>query len=218
MYVATMPYILRTFLPSSVTWEIETAEKEIFLTFDDGPIPEVTPLILKTLDEYNAKATFFFVGDNVRKHPEEFRMVAEKGHALGNHTFNHLRGWTTSFPRYHENVNKCHDLVPSPLFRPPHGQITPLMARMLYQNYRVVMWSVLSMDFDKSVSPYKCLQHSIANTHNGSIIVFHDSIKARPRMEYVLPRYLEHFSKLGYKFPALNGQLKYPLPHDQEPA
>jgi peptidoglycan-N-acetylglucosamine deacetylase len=208
MYLATMPYILRTFLPSNVTWEIETNKKEIFLTFDDGPIPEVTPGVLKTLNEFNARATFFCVGDNVRKHPNEFQMLKGSGHSLGNHTFNHLRGWATSFRRYHENVNKCNDLVQSPLFRPPHGQLTPLMARMLHQNYRIVMWSVLSMDFDRSVSPYKCLQHSINNTNSGSIIVFHDSLKARERMEYVLPRYLEHFSKLGYTFSALNGQLK----------
>ncbi|HOW32638.1 MAG TPA: polysaccharide deacetylase family protein, partial [Bacteroidales bacterium] len=108
-----------------------------------------------------------------------------------------------------ENVNKCNELVNSPLFRPPHGQLTPLMARMLHPNYNIIMWSVLSMDFDHSVSPYKCLQHSINNTHNGSIIVFHDSVKARERMEYVLPRYLDHFSKLGYTFSALNGQIKH---------
>ncbi|HPT14178.1 MAG TPA: polysaccharide deacetylase family protein [Bacteroidales bacterium] len=209
MYLATMPYILRTFLPSNVTWEIATDKKEIFITFDDGPIPEVTPGVLKILDEFNAKATFFCVGDNVRKHPEEFKLVKSKGHSLGNHTFNHLRGWATSQQRYHENVNKCNDLVQSPLFRPPHGQLTPLMARQLHANYRIVMWSVLSMDFDRSVSPYKCLQHSIKHTGNGSIIVFHDSLKARERMEYVLPRYLEHFSKEGYTFSALNGQLKH---------
>jgi peptidoglycan/xylan/chitin deacetylase (PgdA/CDA1 family) len=208
MYLATMPYILRTFLPSNVTWEIETNKKEIFITFDDGPIPEVTPGVLKILDEFNAKATFFCVGDNVRKHPDEFKLVKSKGHSLGNHTFNHLRGWATSHQRYHENVSKCNDLVQSHLFRPPHGQLTPLMARTLHSNYRIVMWSVLSMDFDRSVSPYKCLQHSINHTSNGSIIVFHDSLKARERMEYVLPRYLEHFSKSGYTFSALNGQLK----------
>lgn len=125
MYLATMPYILRTFLPSNVTWEIATDKKEIFITFDDGPIPEVTPGVLKILDEFNAKATFFCVGDNVRKHPEEFKQVKSKGHSLGNHTFNHLRGWATSQQRYQENVNKCNDLVQSPLYRPPHGQLTP---------------------------------------------------------------------------------------------
>lgn len=208
MYLATMPYLLRTFLPSNVTWEIETDKKEIFLTFDDGPIPNVTPGVLNILDQFGAKATFFCVGDNVRKHPEEFQLVKGKGHTLGNHTFNHLRGWATSYHRYHENVNKCDDLVQSPLFRPPHGQLTPIMARMLNPKYHIIMWSVLSMDFDRSVSPYKSLQHSISNTGKGTIIVFHDSLKARERMEYVLPRYLEHFSKLGYSFPAINGQLK----------
>jgi len=203
MYFSDVPGIVKWLMPSSLEWKVATREKNIYLTFDDGPIPEVTPWVLDILSKYQAKATFFCVGENVFKHPDVYRMVLEAGHSTGNHSYNHLKGWSTPFPDYLENVARCKELVQSQLFRPPHGQITLRLARALRSEYRIIMWSMLSRDFDRDLSPETCLRNAVRESRPGTIIVFHDSLKARERLEYTLPRYIEHFASQGYRFPAL---------------
>jgi len=200
MYLKTTPLLLRALLPSNLEWKIKTTGKEIFLTFDDGPIPEITSWVLDQLDKYEAKATFFCVGDNVRKHPDIFAEIGLRGHAVGNHSFHHVQAWKTSFDNYMHDVILCNELVNSKLYRPPHGQITPRLARALGKDYRLIMWSILSRDFDRKMSGVNCLKSSLDNTSPGSIVVFHDSIKAWDRLEFTLPRFLEHFKDKGYTF------------------
>ena len=192
------------------TWHREAAEKKLYLTFDDGPIPEVTPWVLEQLGIYGAKATFFCVGDNLVKHPEVARLALAQGHVLGNHTFHHLKGWQTSFDDYLKNTALCQAeldaLQPNTearLFRPPYGRISPAQAATLRQTYELIMWDMLTNDYDATLSPEKCLEKAITHTQSGSIIVFHDSLKAQRNMEYALPRFLEHFSRMGYAFETL---------------
>jgi peptidoglycan/xylan/chitin deacetylase (PgdA/CDA1 family) len=203
MYLNSIPAVLRFLLPSNLEWNIKTTHPEIFLTFDDGPVPEVTPWVLDQLDRFEAKATFFCVGDNVRNYPEVYRMILERGHMTGNHTYNHLKAWKTSQSEYLLNIAKCKDLVESTLFRPPHGQITPSLARMLRHDYRIIMWSILSRDFDREISPSQCLEIAIKGTNRGSVVVFHDSIKAWNNLETALPGYLEYFTQKGFRFSTL---------------
>jgi len=203
MYLHSIPALVRWFFPSSLEWKIGTHEKELYITFDDGPIPVATPRVLDELARFNAKATFFCVGENALRHPDILENIRLAGHSIGNHTFNHLRAWKTPFNEYLDNVAKCQAVINSPLFRPPHGQITRRLAKILSTEFRIIMWSALSRDFDKNVSPENCLSTTIKATHPGSIIVFHDSEKAWERLEYVLPRFLEHFAVKGFKFRAL---------------
>lgn len=198
-------------LTSSLTWSIPTDKKELYLTFDDGPIPDLTPYVLDQLDAYKAKATFFCVGDNIRKHPDIAADLISRGHVIGNHTFNHFKGWNVPYKDYVNNVKKC-DLhineVQKPkqinLFRPPHGQLTWRLTRALKREYKVIMWDVLAYDFDQSHAPQKSLKHTINRTSKGSIIVFHDNYKAEDKLKYMLPRYLEHFSEQGFSFKKLS--------------
>jgi peptidoglycan-N-acetylglucosamine deacetylase len=203
MYLSKTPRIIQTLL-SSYTWSIPTSEKVIYLTFDDGPIPEATPWVLDTLRTYGAKATFFCVGDNVRKHPGIFEQILAEGHAVGNHTFNHLKGWGTNNSDYLENVERCAQMVSSPLFRPPYGKLKPSQMRELRTQYKIVMWDVLSGDFDPGVSPEQCLQNVLENIQPGSIVLFHDSLKAETRMRFALPRVLEELTSEGWKFRKLD--------------
>lgn len=184
-------------------WSMPSGKKELFLTFDDGPHPAITKEVLSILDRFDAKATFFCVGHNVEKYPEAYREILNKGHAVGNHTFNHLKGWENSNEAYFENIKECRKLVDSSLFRPPHGRIKRSQIKMLKKEYKIVMWSVLSYDFSKKISKEKCLQVSLKYTNDGSIIVFHDSEKASENMLYALPAWLEHFSTKGFAFKAL---------------
>jgi peptidoglycan/xylan/chitin deacetylase (PgdA/CDA1 family) len=176
------------------------AGKVIYLTFDDGPIPETTPEVLSILRQYQALATFFVVGDNVRKHPEVFAMVQEAGHSFGNHTFHHLNGWRTSPGAYLYDVQRCGEYFSTRLFRPPYGRFTPSQYLLLRKDFRFILWSVLTYDFKGNISPEKCLDSSIRCTRNGSIVVFHDSLKSITNVRYALPRFLEHFMALGYRF------------------
>ncbi|WP_295652750.1 polysaccharide deacetylase family protein [uncultured Mucilaginibacter sp.] len=203
MYLIKTPLLLKKLYPGLI-WNFDRDRRRIYLSFDDGPIPIVTPFVLKTLKRYNAKATFFCIGDNVQKHPKLFEQVKAAGHAIGNHTFNHLRGWSTDTQTYTENFKKCDELLHSPLFRPPHGRIKREQIKALRaaadNDLKIVMWDVLSGDFDIGLKPEQCLKNVLSATENGSVVVFHDSLKAFPRLEYVLPRALEYWNKMGYEF------------------
>ena len=187
-------------------WKVPDAEKRLFLTFDDGPIPEVTPWVLQQLDKYKAKATFFCVGENVQKHPEIHQEVIDRGHLIGNHTYNHLSGWATENIPYFHNVRHCARLVNSDLFRPPYGRLKPKQVQFLSRHYKIVMWDVLSGDFDQKIAPAQVYMNVKDHAKDGSIIVFHDSLKAKENLEYALPRVLSHFSRLGYQFDALSAE------------
>lgn len=193
------------------TWRREAQEQTLYLTFDDGPIPEVTPWVLEQLKRYEAKATFFSVGDNLLKHTGIARQMLAEGHLLANHTHTHLRGWETALPHYLHNVAQCQQVLEQlrpqagkrKLFRPPYGRITAKQAAALRPDYELVMWDVLTNDYDRSLNPENCLRQAINCTQSGSIIVFHDSLKAQPNMQYALPRFLDHFAAQGYTFQTL---------------
>lgn len=210
-----IPRLVKKLYPTRI-WDGPRNGKNLYLTFDDGPIPEITPWVLEELRKFNAKATFFCIGDNVRKHPEVFRQVIKEGHAVGNHTFNHLNGWKTDTQEYVSNSEKGREVMAkqladipkaSPdvrLFRPPFGKIRTKQAGALESNgYKIVMWDVLSLDYDPKVSGEKCVLNVTKHAKNGSIIVFHDSLKAEKNLKYALPRVLNHFRELGYTFKAL---------------
>ena len=206
LYFIKTPRILKQ-LFAKYTWSFFTNKKEIYLTFDDGPIPQVTEFVLDQLHNFNAKATFFCIGDNIRKYPAVFSRIVNEGHSVGNHTFNHLNGWKSSNTAYIENTSKCESLLPdqkTKLFRPPYGKIKRKQAKqLLASDYKIIMWDVLSADFDSSITKEKCLQNVLENAQNGSIIVFHDSIKASDKLYYALPKVLKEFSQRGYDFKAI---------------
>ncbi|MGV3705002.1 MAG: polysaccharide deacetylase family protein [Arcticibacter sp.] len=205
MYLVKTPFWLRCIYPSLV-WRKLNDSNKIYITFDDGPIPIVTDFVINTLKMYEASATFFCIGDNIRKHPDVFKRLKDEGHRVGNHTFNHLRGWATDDREYLQNVAKCQDLVRSNLLRPPYGRIKKSQISLIkdaYPDMNIIMWDVLSGDFDQKLSPEKCLQNVIKHTRPGAIIVFHDSLKAFERLEYVLPRALKFWKSKGYIFEKL---------------
>jgi peptidoglycan/xylan/chitin deacetylase (PgdA/CDA1 family) len=206
MYLVKTPLLLKKLYPGLI-WNLNREERCIYLTFDDGPIPIVTPFVLKTLKQYNAKATFFCIGDNVVKNNDVFEQVKADGHTIGNHTFNHLRGWATRTDVYAENFKKCDALLNTPWFRPPYGRIKRKQITSLKQarnnNIQFIMWDVLSGDFDQDLKPETCLHNTLKSTTNGSIVVFHDSLKAFPRLEYVLPRAMKYWTKKGFVFKGL---------------
>lgn len=207
LYTHRIPSMIPFFFPSFL-WHIQTEKPVIYLTFDDGPIPEVTDFVLEQLLKVQAKATFFCVGDNIRKHPEVFERLLREEHAVGNHTVHHLNGWKTENEVYLQEVTDCQQRLPEEaplLFRPPYGAIVPAQARALReQGYRIVMWDVLTGDFDPQLSPESCLENAIRHTRPGSIVVFHDSLKAYRNLEHTLPRYLEYFHRQGFAFDTLN--------------
>lgn len=200
------PFFLPWLYPSLI-WRMPADEPCIYLTFDDGPVPGPTEFALRTLQQHNAPATFFCIGDNVRKHPDLFRRIVAAGHAVGNHTFHHLNGWHAGSERYVRDVADCdamlglHD-VHTRLFRPPYGQITRKQIRQL-TGRSIVMWDVLSVDYNKRLSPESCLRSTVRAVRAGSIVVFHDSYKAEKNMTYVLPRLLDHLRNTGFSFKAL---------------
>lgn len=179
--------------------------RRIYLTFDDGPHPDITPKVLSILEKFNAKATFFCVGQNVERFPETYQMIPDAGHETGNHSFNHLKGWNETTRSYVDNVMKGQPLIQSEFFRPPYGRITSSQIRMLKPKFRIVMWSVLSYDFDKNTSPEQCLKNVTDHVKDGDIVVFHDSEKAAKNMLSALPKLLEILSAKGFTFPTLNG-------------
>lgn len=206
MQLYKTPLFVQWLYPSLV-WRQSKAEKSIYLTFDDGPIPEVTPWVLQTLKHYGAKATFFCIGENIKKYPEIFKMLLDDGHAIGNHTYHHLNGIKTAPALYLKDFLKCEEVllengVTTSLFRPPYGRISRRQVQMLASRH-IVMWNVLSYDFSKKITAQKVLDKSIQHTTSGSIVVFHDSLKANENLKFALPKFLEHFQSQGYRFEAL---------------
>jgi peptidoglycan-N-acetylglucosamine deacetylase len=208
-YYMLYPHHVGNIVPSffpRFTWQKDTAAKEVYLTFDDGPIPEVTDFVLNQLAVYEAKATFFCVGDNMSKYPHIVESILAQGHGIANHTHNHLNGWQTANPTYFDNIAKCQTEIDKwvavntkKLFRPPYGRITSKQTDFLLPMYEIVMWTVLSGDFDQSLSPQKCLEKTTTYTDNGAIVVFHDSLKAAKILYEVLPKYLDYLYKAGYQ-------------------
>ncbi len=198
MYLVKTPWWLRKIYSSALKWKIPAQENEIFLTFDDGPHPTITPFVLDHLRRHNAKATFFCIGKNVQQYQAVFRQILEDGHRVGNHTHNHLNGWKTSDATYFENIILAKQYIDSNLFRPPYGRISRFQIQQLKPLFDIIMWDVLSGDFDVNLSPQKCLENVLSNTRPGSVIVFHDSEKAFPRLEYALPKALEFFAEKGF--------------------
>lgn len=207
------PLVVKKMFPNYV-WDITTNTKSIYLTFDDGPTPEITNWVLNMLKSYHAKATFFCIGNNIEKHPEIFQNIIADGHSIGNHTHNHIKGWKTKANDYVDNIAKAESLINSQiqnsefriqnLFRPPYGQITPKQGKkLLALGYKIIMWDVLSFDWDKNVSEETCFNNVMSKATNGSIIVFHDSVKASKNLQYTLPRVLEFFSKKNFLFEAI---------------
>jgi peptidoglycan/xylan/chitin deacetylase (PgdA/CDA1 family) len=201
-YFVKSPFWLKNIYPNLI-WDISTQEKKLFLTFDDGPHPIITIQVLDLLKAYNAKATFFCIGNNVVKYPEVYKRIIDEGHSVGNHTFNHLNGWKTDDELYLNDINKAMEYIDSNLFRPPYGRISRFQIQQLLKpkyQMKMIMWSVLSGDFDRDISAEKCLNNVLLSTKAGSIIVFHDSEKAAEKMLYALPKVLEQFSKKGFSF------------------
>lgn len=194
------PSLLKRVFPNMV-WSIATKEKIIYLTFDDGPTPEITDWTLNLLKQYKAEATFFCIGKNVEEHPEIFKRILQHGHGIGNHTHNHLKGWKSSTKDYIKNTNTASHLIKSNLFRPPYGRITPQQSKAISKKgFQIIMWTILSLDWDKTITKEKCANNVIKNASSGDIIVFHDSLKASRNMQYTLPKVLEYFSNKGFKF------------------
>ena len=190
---------------------MNSLDPSLYLTFDDGPVPGPTEFVLEELSRRALRATFFCIGDNILKHPDILTRLIANGHTVGNHTFNHLNGWTTPVETYLANVKEFDGAGAraglrgnTSLFRPPYGRITRRQIRGLGL-YRIVMWDVLSMDYNQRLSPEACLRRTIAACRPGSIIVFHDSYKAEKNMKYTLPRLIDHFSGMGYSFRAMEG-------------
>jgi peptidoglycan/xylan/chitin deacetylase (PgdA/CDA1 family) len=196
----TIPKAIKSMFPNFV-WSIDSAQKTLYLTFDDGPTPNITDWVLDCLKNYNAKATFFCIGKNVELNPKTYSRIVKEGHAVGNHTFNHLKGWKTTTTNYIDDVNKASILIESKLFRPPYGRLKPKQAKVLIKNgYNIIMWSVLSIDWDKNITTSQCYNNVVKKAVSGNIIVFHDSIKALKNMKFALPRVLEYYSKKGFQF------------------
>lgn len=203
MYFVKTPFWLKKIF-SSYSWEVRTGEKELYLTFDDGPHNIATPFVLQQLEQFDAKATFFCIGKNVILHPEIHAAILKKGHTIGNHTHNHLNGWKVNTKDYSTDVDEASKHISSRLFRPPYGRITNSQGKVLLcKDFKVIMWDVLSGDFDKNITVEKCATNVIRNARKGSIIVFHDSEKAYNNLNYALPKVLEHFSEKGYVFKSL---------------
>lgn len=212
------------FLSPNLIWDLPSKEKVIYLTFDDGPTPTITDWTLDVLRQYDARATFFCVGKNIKAHPVIFQRILSEGHSVGNHTYNHLKGWRTSTKDYVMNVEQAQKVMSdecrvkndiesskllthnSKLFRPPYGQIKPKQAKQIIKlGYKIVMWTVLSRDWEQSLSREKCVENVTKNTNSGNIVVFHDSIKASNNLQYALPEVLEYFSRKGFRFKRIPG-------------
>jgi peptidoglycan/xylan/chitin deacetylase (PgdA/CDA1 family) len=204
-------------LSSGKVWRIRVDERVLFLTFDDGPVPGLTEWILEELDKYEARATFFCVGENVREHPGLYAKILTGGHAVGNHTNSHLNSYRSGLRRYIQDIYRARQVIDSRLFRPPYGRIRPWAARILMPGFRIILWDVLSMDYDPELEPRMVLYNVVTHAVPGSIIVFHDNLKARVNLQYALPRVLDHYTRAGYRFLALDENLLKKRKFAQEP-
>jgi peptidoglycan/xylan/chitin deacetylase (PgdA/CDA1 family) len=206
-WVKTRALVKRFFL--RYIWDIPGKDKTIYLTFDDGPTPEVTEWVLSQLESFGAKATFFCIGSNIEKHPEILKKIITSGHNVGNHTFNHVNGWHTKTEIYMDNVLECaaaieNNGIKTNLFRPPYGKLSRKLSRLLRDSgYKIIMWDILSADFDQTITPQKCLENVLKNINPGSIIIFHDSVKAFRNLEYALPKTLDFLAANGYSSEAI---------------
>lgn len=209
-WIKTHSLIKKAF--KNYVWDVPNPDKKVYLTFDDGPTPEITQWVLAELKKHNALATFFCIGDNIKKYPHILNDILHQQHSVGNHTYNHLNGWNTPNANYILNVACCenelqkfeHYKLQPKLFRPPYGKIKPAQSKMLrHLRYKIIMWDVISYDFDKSMSAQKCLKNVVQKTRSGSIIVFHDSNKAAENLKYALPRLLVELTQQGYAFDRL---------------
>jgi peptidoglycan/xylan/chitin deacetylase (PgdA/CDA1 family) len=209
LYFYQTPSLLKK-IYRNCTWSRATDEKVIYLTFDDGPVEVATPEVLQILKTYNARATFFMVGDNVVRYPEIFDQVLKEDHAIGNHTYNHLKGWSTNDQDYIENVEKCQEVIESrgykrndlPLFRPPYGRIKLAQLAVLSRDYDIIMWQILSGDFDLRLNIQQSM-NALTKAKGGDIVVFHDSDKYLKNVRELLPKFLNHYTNLGFRFESL---------------
>ena len=201
-YLVNTPWVVKKFIYPRYVWNMPGKEKKIYLSFDDGPHPMITPVVLEQLKEHNAKASFFCIGKNVAENPDLYKRLIEEGHSVGNHTHNHLNGWEVNDKAYLKNITTAAKYIDSSLYRPPYGRITRFQAKQVMEilHYDIIMWSVLSGDFDINLSPEDCWQNVLKATGAGSIVVFHDSEKAKKRLLYVLPKLLTYYGERGYSF------------------
>lgn len=206
-WIKTKSFIKRLF--SNYVWDLPNTQNKIYLTFDDGPTPEITEWVLEELKKHNVKATFFCIGNNIQKHPDLFQKIINEGHVIGNHTYDHMNGWKTETKTYLENIRLCEKQIQkslienlqSKIFRPPYGKIKTAQAKIVRRlGYKIIMWDVLSADFDQTITPEKCLENVISNVKSGSVIVFHDSIKASHNLKYALPETLNFLKEKGFLF------------------
>ena len=199
MFIEQVPGFVRRLFPKAL-WRMNPDEKAVYLTFDDGPIPVITPWVVDLLGQHNIKATFFMVGDNVRKHPQEYQLVVDAGHKVGNHTFNHLKGLFTDTCDYIGNVEKANEFMHSNLFRPPHGLLRRSQYKELSKHYRFIMWDLVTRDYSKRLNGEEVLAIVKRLVRNGSIITFHDSLRSEENLKYALPRAIEWLQGQGYSF------------------
>lgn len=197
---------IKKFYPD-IVWDQRNGEKAVYLTFDDGPTPRITEIVLDLLDRYHAKGTFFCLGRNVERHPELFDEIKKRGHGTGNHTYSHLKGWHAKNHEYFNDIRLAGHLIGSKLFRPPYGQIKRSQIAYLKKHYRIILWEVMSHDYEQRISKEKSLRSVLRYAREGSIIVFHDSVKAYNKLSYILPAVLDHFSEKGLTFQAISDEM-----------
>lgn len=193
------PDFVRKMFPMLIWSFPEDEGKNVFLTFDDGPTAEITPWVLDKLDEFDAKATFFCLGKNVEQHPDIYNLILARGHAVGNHSYSHIKGWGTSVSTYVQDFDLASEFIDSNLVRPPYGRVTPNQARILGERYKLIMWDILSRDYSRTLSRRGCVKNVVKHLRPGAIIVFHDSLKAARNLKYALPRTLDFIKKEGYE-------------------
>lgn len=198
--IIEQPAIWLRWLYPRATWRMDKNDRSVYLTFDDGPIPESTPFILKTLAQFGIHATFFMVGDNVRKYPDLYRQVVEAGHRIGNHTYNHMGGFKHTIHTYSANAQKANELLHTDLFRPPHGWMRLDQYFWLGRKYRIVMWDLVTRDYSKWLTAEDVLNNVKRYARNGSIITFHDSLKSIDKLYTALPQAIQWLKEQGYEF------------------
>jgi peptidoglycan/xylan/chitin deacetylase (PgdA/CDA1 family) len=202
MNIVQPPFWVRLFFNGSL-WRKRTKEKVVYLTFDDGPVPDPTAWVLDELNTHDVRATFFCIGENAKKNPDLLNRILDEGHSIGNHTHNHLNGWSTNLDEYMRNVELCSEVFSSNLFRPPYGRLTMKQFRNLKKKFQIVFWDVLSVDYDKNLSSADCINNVMNHVRPGSIIVFHDSLKAADRMKIALPEVIDRLKRMKYRFERL---------------